>query len=170
MYIWIDWFKNFKRIQRVFHWNNLVLITMKNPCGNFFHICTITLSIIFQQSIQFHIDKSIEGVTAIKNDKKRKKEDVSTAKGVLKWLQGIRATFEKEGSLHPSTVLSIMKTVAGVSSGRYGYMVPGWKSSPQGKVPKDFSNEELNEDMTSSVARMSAIVLKKRVVGYGKMI
>ena len=24
-------------------------------------------------------------------------------------------------------------------------MVPGWKSSPQGKVPKDFSNEELNE-------------------------
>ena len=88
------------------------------------------------------IDKSIEGVTAIKNDKKRNKEDVSTAKSVLKWLQGVRATFEKEGSLHPSTVLSIMKTVAGVSSGRYGYMVPGWKSSPQGKVPKDFSNEE----------------------------
>jgi len=85
------------------------------------------------------IDKSIEGVTAIKNDKKRNKEDVSTAKGVLKWLQGVRSTFEKEGSLHPSTVLSIMKTVAGVSSGRYGYMVPGWKSSPQGKVPIDFS-------------------------------
>jgi len=46
-------------------------------------------------------------------------------------------------------------------------MMPGWKSSPQVEVPKDFSNEELNEDMTSSVARMSAIVLKKRVVGYG---
>ena len=113
------------------------------------------------------IDKSIEGVTAIKNDKKRNKEDVSTAKSVLKWLQGVRATFEKEGSLHPSTVLSIMKTVAGVSSGRYGYMVPGWKSSPQGKVPKDFSNEEHNEGMTSSVARMSAILLKKKVVGFG---
>ena len=64
------------------------------------------------------IDKSIEGVTAIKNDKKRNKEDVYTAKGVLKWLQGVRASFEKEGSLYPSTVLSIMKTVAGVSSGR----------------------------------------------------
>ena len=49
-------------------------------------------------------------------------------------------------------------------------MVPGWKSSPQGKVPKDFSNEELNEGMTSSVARMSAIVLKKRVVGYGNRV
>ena len=50
------------------------------------------------------------------------------------------------------------------------YMVPDWKSSPQGKVPKDFSNEELNEGMTSSVARMSAIVLKKRVVGYGNRV
>jgi hypothetical protein len=63
-----------------------------------------------------------------------------------------------------------MKTVAGVSSGRYGYKVPGCKSSPQGKVPKDFSNEELNEGMTSSVAGMSAIVLKKRVVGYGNRV
>ena len=43
------------------------------------------------------IDKSIEGINAIKNGKKRKKEDVSTAKSVLKWLQGVRATFEKEG-------------------------------------------------------------------------
>ena len=42
------------------------------------------------------IDKSKEGVTAIKNDKKRNKEDVSTAKSVLKWLQGVRATFEVE--------------------------------------------------------------------------
>ena len=49
-------------------------------------------------------------------------------------------------------------------------MVSGWKSSPQGKVPKDFSNEELNEVLTSSVARMSAIVLKKRVVGYGNRV
>jgi len=116
------------------------------------------------------IDKSIEGVTAIKNDKKRNKEDVSTAKSVLKWLQGVRATFEKEGSLHPSTVLSIMKTVAGVSSGRYGYMVPGWKSSPQGKVPKDFSNEELNEGMTSNVAKMTAIGLKKRSISLGNQV
>ena len=116
------------------------------------------------------IDKSIEGVTAIKNDKKRNKEDVSTAKSVLKWLQGVRATFEKEGSLHPSTVLSIMKTVAGVSSGRYGYMVPGWKSSPQGKGPKDFSNEELNEGMTSNVAKMTAIGLKKRCISLGNQV
>ena len=115
------------------------------------------------------IDKSIEGVTAIKNDKKRNKEDVSTAKSVLKWLQGVRATFEKEGSLHPSTVLSIMKTVAGVSSGRYGYMVPGWKSSPQGKVPKDFSNEELNEGkgMSDTVIKTGALMTKRYIINKG---
>ena len=49
-------------------------------------------------------------------------------------------------------------------------MVPGWKSSPQGKFLKDFSNEELNEGMTYSVEKMSAIVLKKRVVGYGNRV
>ena len=54
-----------------------------------------------------------------------------------------------------------------MSSGRYGYLTPCWKSNPQGEVPKDFSNEELNEGMTSYVSRMSAIVFKKRVVGYG---
>ncbi len=41
----------------------------------------------------------------------------------------------------------------------------------KGEFPKTlFSNEELNEGMTSSVARMSAIVLKKRVVGYGNRV
>ena len=49
-------------------------------------------------------------------------------------------------------------------------MVPDWKSSPQGKFLKDFSNEELNEGMTYSVEKMSAIVLKKRVVGYGNRV
>ena len=49
-------------------------------------------------------------------------------------------------------------------------MVPGRKSSPQGKVPKDFSNEELNEGMTSSVTKLSAIGLKKRRIGYGNCV
>ena len=49
-------------------------------------------------------------------------------------------------------------------------MVPDWKSSPQGKFLKDFSNEELIEGMTYSVEKMSAIVLKKRVVGYGNRV
>ena len=41
------------------------------------------------------------------------------------------------------------------------------------KVPKNYAREEdetLQEGMTTSVARMSAIVLKKRVVGYGNRV
>ena len=51
----------------------------------------------------------------------------------------------------------------GVHSGRYGWMN---KNNP--KVPQNYAREEdetLQEGMTSSVARMSAIVLKKRVIG-----
>jgi hypothetical protein len=45
------------------------------------------------------------------------------------------------------------------------------KNNP--KVPQNYAREEdetLQEGMTSSVARMSAIVLKRRVVGYGNRI
>ena len=106
-------------------------------------------------------------VTAIKNDKKRNKEDVSTAKSVLNWLQGVRATFEKDGSIHPNAVNALMRVVTGVHSGRYGWMN---KNNP--KVPQNYAREEdeLNEGMTSSVAKMSATVLKKRVVGYGNRV
>ena len=62
-----------------------------------------------------------------------------------------------------------MRVVTGVNSGRYGWMN---KNNP--KVPKNYAREEdetLQEGgMTSSVARMSAIVLKKRVVGYGNSV
>ena len=63
-----------------------------------------------------------------------------------------------------------MKTVTGVSSVRYGYMVPGWESSPHEKLPKDFSNEELSEGMTSSVAKKTAIGLKKRSISLGNQV
>ena len=38
------------------------------------------------------------------------------------------------------------------------------------EIPQRFSNEELNEGMTYSVEKMSAIVLKKRVIGYGNRV
>ena len=37
-------------------------------------------------------------------------------------------------------------------------------------LQKEISGEPIDEGMTSSVARMSAIVLKKRVVGYGNRV
>jgi len=83
-------------------------------------------------------------------------------------VRAIKKTFEKDGSIHPNAVNSLMRVVTGVHSGRYGWMN---KNNP--KVPQNYAREEdetLQEGMTSSVARMSAIVLKKRVVGYGNRV
>ena len=56
-----------------------------------------------------------------------------------------------------------MRVVTGVHSGRYRWMK---KNNP--KVRQNYAREQdeiLQEGMTFSVARMSAIVIKKRVVG-----
>ena len=61
-----------------------------------------------------------------------------------------------------------MRVVTGVHSGRYGWMN---KNNP--KVPQNYAREEdetLQEGMTSNVAKMTAIGLKKRVVGYGNRV
>ena len=113
------------------------------------------------------IDDAISAATKVKNDPKKSDKHKKTASSVLKTIRGIKKTFEKDGSIHPSAVNACMRVVAGVHSGRYGYMS---KNNP--KVPQNYAREEdeLNEGMTSSVARMSAIVLKKRVVGYGNRV
>ncbi len=60
-----------------------------------------------------------------------------------------------------------MRVVTGVHSGRYGYMKP---NSP--KVPKNYRKEEteMNEGMTDTIAKGSAILLKKRSIGFGNKV
>ena len=114
------------------------------------------------------IDGAISAATKVKNDPKKSDKHKKTASSVLKTIRGIKKTFEKDGSISPNAVNACMRVVAGVHSGRYGWMN---KNNP--KVPQNYAREEdetLQEGMTSSVARMSAIVLKKRVVGYGNRV
>jgi len=80
------------------------------------------------------IDKSKKGVQRVIDDTDRDEDERKQGREVLKWIQGVRKTWEKEGSLHPNVVNSLMRTVTGVQSGRYGYMVR--KGSK--KVPKDY--------------------------------
>ena len=113
------------------------------------------------------IDDAISVATKVKNDPKKSDKHKKTASSVLSMVRSMKKTFEKDGSIHPNAVNALMRVVTGVHSGRYGYMN---KNNP--KVPQNYAREEdeLNEGMTSSVARMSAIVLKKRVVGYGNRV
>lgn len=114
------------------------------------------------------IDGAISVATKVKNDPKKSEKHKRTASSVLKTIRGIKKTFEKDGSIHPNALNSVMRVVAGVHSGRYGYMN---KNSP--KVPQNYAREEdetLQEGMTSNVAKMTAIGLKKRCISLGNQV
>ena len=93
------------------------------------------------------------------------KQAVSSS--VIKKIRGIKKTFQRDGSIHPNAVDACMRVVAGVHSGRYGYVKP---NNP--RVPKNYRKEEteLNEGMTDTIAKGSAILLKKRSIGFGNKV
>ena len=98
--------------------------------------------------IESLIDKARDSVLAIQNDKKRNKEEREQSQEVLDFIDDVEDIWDKKKSLHPSQVVSLMKIVAGTSSTNpagWGWKTKGFSGSPSGKVPKDFSNEELTE-------------------------
>ena len=56
-------------------------------------------------------------------------------------IQCVKETWGEEGILHPSIVNKLMKTSAGIGSGRFGWMTKGFQESPDGKVLSDFSRK-----------------------------
>ena len=121
--------------------------------------------------IEALIDKARESALAIKNDKKREKEEREQAKEVLDFIDDVEGIWDKKKSLHPAQVVSLMKIVAGTSSTNpagWGYRTLGFKSSPDGKVPQDFSNEELTEGrMTDGIIKAGALMTKRYIINKG---
>ena len=113
------------------------------------------------------IDDAISAATKVKNDPKKSDKHKKTASSVLSKVRSMKKTFEKDGSIHPNAVNALMRVVTGVHSGRYGWMN---KNNP--KVPQNYAREEdeLNEGMTSNVAKMTAIGLKKRCISLGNQV
>ena len=113
------------------------------------------------------IDDAISAATKVKNDPKKSDKHKRTASSVLSKVRSMKKTFEKDGSIHPNAVNALMRVVTGVHSGRYGWMN---KNNP--KVPQNYAREEdeLNEGMTSNVAKMTAIGLKKRCISWGNQV
>ena len=126
-----------------------------------------------QSEVAELIDDAISAATKVKNDPKKSDKHKRTASSVLskvraiKKIRGIKKTFERDGSIHPNAVDACMRVVTGVHSGRYGYMKP---NNP--RVPKNYRKEEteLNEGMTDTIAKGSAILLKKRSIGFGNKV
>ena len=114
------------------------------------------------------IDDAISAATKVKNDPKKSDKHKRTASSVLSKVRSMKKTFEKDGSIHPNAVNALMRVVTGVHSGRYGWMN---KNNP--KVPQNYAREEdetLQEGMTSNVAKMTAIGLKKRCISWGNQV
>ena len=111
------------------------------------------------------IDSAISAATKVKNDPKKNDKHKRTASSVLSKVRAIKKSFEKNGSIHPNAVNSLMRIVAGVHSGRYGWMN---KNNP--KVPQNYAREEdetLQEGMTGSIAKVLAMGLKRKVISLG---
>ena len=85
------------------------------------------------------INPTENAVRRLLSDPKRSVEDKSDAEEVLSWIQDVKGTWEEDGKLHPNVVTKLMKTSAGIGSGRFGFMKKGFKNSPDGKVPSNFS-------------------------------
>ena len=85
------------------------------------------------------INHTENAVRKILRNPKRSSEDKSDAKSVLSWIQDVKGTWEDEGNLHPNVVTKLMKTSAGIGSGRFGFMSKGFQKSPDGKVPSNFA-------------------------------
>ena len=114
------------------------------------------------------IEDAISVATKVKNDPKKSDKHKKSASSVLSKVRSMKKTFEKDGSIHPNAVNALMRVVTGVHSGRYGWMN---KNNP--KVPQNYAREEdetLQEGMTSSVAKMTAIGLKKRSISLGNQV
>ena len=113
------------------------------------------------------IDDAISAATKVKNDPKKSEKHKKTASSVLSKVRSMKKTFEKDGSIHPNAVNALMRVVTGVNSGRYG-----WMNKNNLKVPQNYAREEdeLNEGMTSNVAKMTAIGLKKRSISLGNQV
>ena len=114
------------------------------------------------------IDDAILVATKVKNDPKKSDKHKKTASSVLSKVRSMKKTFEKDGSIHPNAVNALMRVVTGVHSGRYGWMN---KNNP--KVPQNYAREEdetLQEGMTSSIAKVLAMGLKRKVIGIGNQV
>ena len=119
--------------------NNLIEKTVK-------HLSKTAERIIPEKSMtDAEIEKLLSdtenAVDKIVNDKERHSSERKEARGVRKFLNGVRKDWEKNGSLHPNQIISVMKTNTGVNSGRYGYTKSGFDGSPSGFVPKNFSRK-----------------------------
>jgi len=123
------------------------------------------------------ISSARKAAQKIKNDRKRPEAERNDAEDVLDFIKDIEDVWDRKNNLHPNQVNALMRIVAGVSSANpkgWGFRTKGWKSSPDGKVPSNYRNEEeLNESRTKrglsdAVIKAGALQAKRWILQQGR--
>ena len=115
------------------------------------------------------ISSARKAAQKIKNDRKRPEAERNDAEDVLDFIKDLEDVWDRKNNLHPNQVNALMRIVAGVNSGRYGFMNP-----PDGKVPSNYRNEEeLNESRTKrglsdAVIKAGALQAKRWIIQQGR--
>ena len=115
------------------------------------------------------ISSARKAAQKIKNDRKRPEAERNDAEDVLDFIKDIKDVWDQKNNLSPGQVNALMRIVAGVNSGRYGFMNP-----PDGKVPSNYRNEEeLNESRTKrglsdAVIKAGALQAKRWIIQQGR--
>ena len=115
------------------------------------------------------ISSARKAAQKIKNDRKRPEAERNDAEDVLDFIKDIKDVWDRKNNLHPNHVNALMRIVAGVNSGRYGFMNP-----PDGKVPSNYRNEEeLNESrnkrgLSDAVIKAGALQAKRWILQQGR--
>ena len=115
------------------------------------------------------ISSARKAAQKIKTDRKRPEAERNDAEDVLDFIKDIKDVWDQKNNLHPNQVNALMRIVAGVNSGRYGFMNP-----PDGKVPSNYRNEEeLNESRTKrglsdAVIKAGALQAKRWIIQQGR--
>ncbi len=100
---------------------------------------TIKEKYLSKSEVSQLIKHTEDAVKKLLRDPKKSAEDKSDAEEVLQWIQDVNDTWKKDQKHHPNVIMKLMKTSAGIGSGRFGFMKKGFKKSPDGKVPPNFS-------------------------------
>jgi hypothetical protein len=123
------------------------------------------------------ISSARKAAQKIKNDRKRPEAERNDAEDVLDFIKDIKDVWDRKNNLHPNQVNALMRIVAGVSSANpkgWGFRTKGWKSSPDGKVPSNYRNEEeLNEGtnkrgLSDAVIKAGALQAKRWIIQQGR--
>ena len=83
---------------------------------------TIKEKYLSKSEVSRLINHTENAVRRLLSDPKRSVEDKSDAEEVLSWIQDVKGTWEEDGKLHPNVIVRLMKTSAGIGSGRFGFM------------------------------------------------